>query len=186
MGSRLIWDPVPKNSSIASLEQDAHSAPQVGGSFPLILASVAGKSRSQLLHLPLGIWVPSPKGLCHNWQESNPLSPTLLLCPINFALICIGEGMASCVCSTWHGVVLEGGDHSHIQGSIFAPHPVADEDICRATIVAGKEESPLFHRAKACSHSRIEDSIPEVVVAADSFAPTSTAHSMVTKHITLV
>ena len=60
MGSRLIWDPVPKNGSIASLEQDAHSAPQVGGSFPLILASVAGKSRSQLLHLPLGIWVPSP------------------------------------------------------------------------------------------------------------------------------
>ena len=60
MGPRLIWDPVPKNGSIASLEQDAHSAPQVGGSFPLILASVAGKSRSQLLHLPLGIWVPSP------------------------------------------------------------------------------------------------------------------------------
>ena len=55
MGSRLIWDPVPKNGSIASLEQDAHSAPQVGGSFPLILASVAGKCRSQLLHLPLGI-----------------------------------------------------------------------------------------------------------------------------------
>ena len=46
MGSRLIWDPVPKNGSIASLEQDAHSAPQVGGSFRLILASVAGKSRS--------------------------------------------------------------------------------------------------------------------------------------------
>ena len=82
MGSRLIWDPVPKNGSIASLEQDAHSAPQVGGSFPLILASVAGKSRSQLLHLPLGIWVPSPKGLYHHWQESNPLSPTLLLCPL--------------------------------------------------------------------------------------------------------
>ena len=56
MGSRLVWDPVPKNGSIASLEQDAHSAPQVGGSFPLILASVAGKSRSQLLHLPLGIY----------------------------------------------------------------------------------------------------------------------------------
>ena len=37
--------------------------------------------------------------------------------------------MARCVCSTWHGVVLEGGDHSHIQGSIFAPHPVADEDV---------------------------------------------------------
>ena len=129
MGSWLVWDPVPKNGSIASLEQDAHSAPQVGGSFPLILASVAGKSRSQLLHLPLGIWVPSPKGLCHNWQESNPLSPALLLCPIYFALIGIGEGMASCVCSTWHGVVLEGGDHSHIQGSIFAPHPVADEDV---------------------------------------------------------
>ena len=92
MGSRLIWNPVPKNGSIASLEQDAHSAPQVGGSFPLILASVAGKSRSQLLHLPLGIWVPSPKGLHHHWQKRNPLSPTLLLCPINFALICIGEG----------------------------------------------------------------------------------------------
>ena len=94
MGSWLVWDPVPKNGSIASLEQDAHSAPQVGGSFPLILASVAGKSRSQLLHLPLGIWVPSPKGLYHHWQESNPLPPTLFLCPINFALIGIGEGMA--------------------------------------------------------------------------------------------
>ena len=68
MGSWLVWDPAPKNGSIASLEQDAHSAPQVGGSFPLILASVAGKSRSQLLPLRLGIWVPkvsqkSPKSL---------------------------------------------------------------------------------------------------------------------------
>ena len=38
MGSWLVWDPVPKNGSIASLEQDAHSAPQVGGNFPLILS----------------------------------------------------------------------------------------------------------------------------------------------------
>ena len=94
--------------------------------------------------------------------------------------------MTSQVRCTWHGVVLDGGDDSDIQGGILAPCPVADQDICRSAIIARKEKSPLLDRAQACSHSRVEKSVPKVIVAAVSFTTRSAAHGVVTIYITLV
>ena len=156
MSSGQCWAPIPKNCCIATLQQDAQSAPQVGDSFSLLLPSVAGQCCTQFLHLPLCIWVPSPKSLCHNRQEGDPLSRAVCLCSIHFSLISVGESVASQVCCTWHGVVLDGGDDSDIQGGILAPCPVADQDICRSAIIARKEKSPLLDRAQTCSHSRVE------------------------------
>ena len=58
--------------------------------------------------------------------------------------------------STWHSVVLDGGDNSNIQSGILAPCPVPDQDICWPAIIARKKKSPLFNRAQACSHSRVK------------------------------
>ena len=43
MSSGQCWVPIPKNCCIATLQQYAQSAPQVGDGFSLLLPSVAGQ-----------------------------------------------------------------------------------------------------------------------------------------------
>ena len=98
----MIWNPVPKNGSIAALQQDAHSAPHMGDSFSLLLPSVACQRSSQLLHLSSSFRVPPLKGFRHNWQEGDPLPSALLFCPIQFPPIGMVKGMASSIGRSWH------------------------------------------------------------------------------------
>ena len=129
IGSGSISDPVPPK-----MQEWDHCLAAAGYSF----CSTGGRQLSprpaqrggllhctQLLHFSSRIRVPSPKGLCHDRQEGNPLSPALLPCSIHFPLIGVGERMTSQVRCTWHSVVLDGGDNSNIQSGIFAPCPVS-------------------------------------------------------------
>ena len=131
MSSGQCWVPIPKNCCIATLQQDAQSAPQVGDSFSFLLPSVACQRSSQLLHLSSSFRVPPPKGFRHNWQEGDPLPSAFLLCPIQLSPIGMAKGMAmaSSIDCSWQTYVLDGGDqdHSNIQGSVLTTHPVADE-----------------------------------------------------------
>ena len=155
-----MWNPVPENCCIAALQQDALSAPQMGDSFSLLLPSVACQRSSQLLHLSSSFRVPPPKGFRHNRQEGDPLPSAFLLCPIQLSPIGMAKGMASSIGCSWQTYVLDGGDHSNIQGSVLTTHPVADEDICWAAVIAREEKSPLSDRAQTCGHSSIKECVP--------------------------
>ena len=148
IGSGSIWDPVhPK------MQEWHHCLAAAGYSF----CSTGGRQLSprpaqcgfgglvhctQLLHFSSRIGVPSPKGLCHDRQDGEPLSPALLLCSIHFPLKGVGQGMTRQITCTWHSVVLEGGDNSDIQSGILAPCSVPGQDISWPAIIARRRNRP--------------------------------------------
>ena len=79
--SRVGGHQVPKDGSVAMLQQDAQTSPEVAERFFNLLASVAGQSRGYLPHLHHCHWVPAPQGLSCHRQEADTLPPAVLLCP---------------------------------------------------------------------------------------------------------
>ena len=71
--------PVPQQSSIPPLEEHSQSSPEMGSSLSIWLTGVPGQCRGNLLHFPLCYLVPTPKGLCGEGEEGNPLLPAELI-----------------------------------------------------------------------------------------------------------
>ena len=163
---------------------NAHPAPQVGDGLPFLLPSVPREGSAKLLDLSLCTRMPSTKGLCHQGQEGNALSPTQLLCLIHFLVIGMVQSMTSCLCSCWHGGSLEGSDNGDVHGSVLADYPIGHQYICWAAICAWQEKAPLFHWTQACCHWCLINCISEVIVAAYPLSTSPTAHCMVIKDIT--
>ena len=112
---------VVDDSSIPSLEQKAKSSPSVKECILLLLPTVPGHSRGQLLHLGLCGAVPTAQGLRCKREEGNTLLLALLGCHPHFAIICIGECRArGCGCPSNSGG-LEGVYHGDIKCCISAP-----------------------------------------------------------------
>ena len=52
VGPRQCRHPIAQDGGVAPLEEDAESAPQVGGCLGLLLPRVPGQGSTQFLHLP--------------------------------------------------------------------------------------------------------------------------------------
>ena len=117
-------DAVPQDGCISPLQQHTQASPEVVDSFPLILPSVTSQCCPKFPHLPLTCPMPPTKRLCCQGNEGNALPPAGFLCSPDLSLVSEGEGVpwsGRCFC---HGLLLKWGDHSDIQGSIFALCPV--------------------------------------------------------------
>ena len=92
-------------------------------------------SRPQFLHLPLGRWVPAPKGLGHERQESQALPTARLLSPIKLPFVAVVQGEASLIGSSWHCDDLDGGGDFDVHGRVLAAGPVWHQNIGWAPVV---------------------------------------------------
>ena len=79
---------------------------------------------------------------------------------------------------------LKGIDHRDIIGSVFAPSPVWDKDICRFPPLAWQQEASLLGGGKRSSNCCAMEGVPETIVPCYSFSLPGTVESMVTKLIT--
>ena len=137
--------PVPQQSSIPPLEEHSQSSPEMGSSLSIWLTGVPGQCRGNLLHFPLCYLVPTPKGLCGEGEEGNPLLPAGLCCSRHFSLIGESQGVTGSRSSSYHCCILKGVHNSDVKGSVSAPSPVPNKDICWTSVISRQQEPSLKH-----------------------------------------
>ena len=82
-----VGNPVSQNRSVAPLQQNCQTIPEVVDSLALLLSRVPGKRRDKLLDLPLPNTVLPTKSFCCQRKESHTLPPAQLLCTTQLLVI---------------------------------------------------------------------------------------------------
>ena len=70
-----VRNPVSQNRSVAPLQQNCQTTPEVMDSLALLLSRVPGKRRAEFLDLPLPHTVPPTKSFCCQREESYTQPP---------------------------------------------------------------------------------------------------------------
>ena len=82
-----VRNPVSQNRSVAPLQQNCQTIPEVVDRLALFLSRVPGKRRAKFLDLPLPHTVPPTKSFCCQREESNTLSSAQLVRTIQLLVI---------------------------------------------------------------------------------------------------
>ena len=90
--------------------------------------------------------------------------------------ISIGESITRGSDFLCHCSPLEEVHHRHVQSRVLPPCPIWDEDIGRTAILAWEEKSTFLGQPKPCCYCRLENGVPQVVVAAHPLSTCPTIH----------
>jgi hypothetical protein len=131
----ISWEPVNQKSSISPGKEDREFLVKVSGSFTLLLPSLPGLGRGQLLHLGHSLCMPAPKSLPMHGDKHYPLPPPCLASLSHLPTIGRLQGMASFGGDVPDQLSLKRVNDSHVQGCVPTPvRAVCYQNISRSSL----------------------------------------------------